>query len=88
MRRRYVGAIAGALSTLQHGCHKHHFGTRQTGRQMFRLDPKLLVGRSSGPGGLTSRWEGLVLLHFGIGSPPSLGIDHCTSSDGFGTSSI
>ena len=49
MRRRYVGAIAGALRSLWRGCRGHHFGTQRTGRQMFRLDPKSLVSQSSGP---------------------------------------
>ena len=58
MRRRYVGAIAGALRTLRHGCRGHRFGTRKTGRQMFRLDPKSLVGQSPGPGGLNRPMRG------------------------------
>ena len=48
MRRRYVGVIVGALGILQHGCRGHLFRTRRTGRQMFLLNPKFLVGRSVG----------------------------------------
>ena len=49
MRRRYVGAIAGALRTLRHRCRGHRFGTDVS------LGPKSLVGQSPGPGGLTGR---------------------------------
>ena len=57
MRHRYVGVIVDALGILQQGCRGHLFGTRRTRRQMFLLDPKYLVGRSPGSGGLPSRWQ-------------------------------
>ena len=88
MRRRYVGAIAGVLRTLRHGCRGHRFGTRKIGRQMFRLDPKSLVGQSPGPEASHAGEGGRFFQDHRIGSASSLGGEHCTSSDGFGASSI
>ena len=39
----------------QNECRGHRFGARKTGRQMFHLNQKSLVGQSPGPGGLTGR---------------------------------
>ena len=88
MWRHCEVVIIAALRRLQNGCRGHLYRIRVIGRWMSLLDPGHLVGLARGPEVYPAICRGLLIGGHGGCSPSSLRGEHCSTSDGFGSSEV